>query len=315
VGVLKYNFFLTRGWSRTLLSSRRSPQRYVIHIPTERVANFPMQYKQIQISQLPDEMLRDIRERIRWHSAVMLCQDGDDIKVVPCAGTFCRIENHIGIITAKHVWDNPNPEGDGGITHHKKLKICVGGGAYDLDTEWLSAAFPEATGKKFNAITPDIAFVQIPSRLSSDFEAFNKIFYSIDNSIQKFQNDLYNFDGVWFTFGSPIERLNVVEAESPSVTYVTDIADHYQESEWDYISLNVISEKGKMPENVGGMSGGGIWRAKFSMTKDLKEFSLHAVMFSGVNFYQTNFGKKYQILGHGPMSIYKNLYNLVSGKS
>lgn len=273
----------------------------------------PMQFKKIKISQLPDEILKDIRERIRWHSAVMLCHDGDDVKVVPCSGTLCRIGNHIGIITAKHVWDNPNPEGDRGIKHHKQLKVCVGGGAYDLDTKLLSAVFPESTGKKFNAITPDIAFVIIPSQLYPGFEAFNKIFYSIDNSIKKFQDDLYNFDGVWFTFGSPIERLNVDEAVAPSVTYVTDIADQYQDVEWDYISLNVIAEKGKMPEKVGGMSGGGMWRAKFSMTEDLKEFNLHAVIFAGVNFYQTQFGKQYQILGHGPMSIYNNLYKLVSG--
>ena len=280
---------------------------------TESSTYSHMQFKQIQISQLPDEMLKDIREQIRFHSAAMICHDADDIKVVPCSGTLCRIGNHFGIITARHVWDNPNPEGDRGIKHHKKLKICVGAGAYDLDTKWLSAVLPEATGKKFKAVTPDIAFVQIPSQLSSDFEAFNKIFYSIDNNIQKYQDELYNFDGVWFTFGSPIERLNVEEAEAPSVTYVTDIAEQYREGEWDYISLNVIAEKGKMPENVGGMSGGGMWRAKFSMTEDLKEFNLHAVIFSGVNFYQTHFGKKYQIFGHGTMSIYNNLYNLVSG--
>jgi hypothetical protein len=65
-----------------------------------------------------------------------------------------------------------------------------------------------------------------------------------------------------------------------------------------------------MPENVQGMSGGGMWRAKFSMSEDLKEFRLHAVLFSGVNFYQTDIGKEYQILGHGPISIYKNLYEL-----
>jgi len=274
-----------------------------------------MQYKQIQISHFPDEMLKDIRERIRWHSAAMLCHDGDNIKVVPCSGTLCRIGNHIGIITAKHVWDNPKPNSDRGIKHHKKVKICVGVGAYDLDTKWLSAVFPEATGSKFEAVTPDIAFIQIPSRLSSEFESFNKFFYSIDNNIHKFRDELYNFDGVWFTFGSPEERLNVKEAETPSVTYLTDIADQYREGQWDYISLNVFAEQGKMPEKVDGMSGGGMWRAKFSMTEDLNEFNLHAVIFSGVNFYQTQFGKKYQILGHGPISIYKNLYRMVSGNS
>lgn len=272
-----------------------------------------MEHRAIQISQLPEEMLIDIRERIRFYSAVMLCYDSDDMEVVPCSGTLCKIRNSYGIITARHVWDNPNPQGDPGIKHHKKLKICVGKGAYDVDTKWLSAVFPEATGSKFKAATPDIAFILIPSQISADFESFNKMFYSIDNKIQNFQDELYHFDGVWFTFGTPEERLNVKEAEAPSVTYATELGEQYQEGQWDYISLNIIAEQGKMPENVRGMSGGGMWRAKFSMTEDLTEFNLHAVIFSGVNFYQTEFGKEYQIFGHGPKSIYRNLYNLVTG--
>ena len=272
-----------------------------------------MKHRAIQISQLPEEMLKDIRERIRLYSVAILCYDYNDIEVVPCSGTLCKIRDSYGIITARHVWDNPNPQGDPGIKNHKKLKICVGKGAYDLETKWLSAIFPETTGKKLNASIPDIAFLRIPTGICSKFEAFNKIFYSIDNSIQRFQDELYNLDGVWFTFGNPKERIYVEKAKAASVTYVTDIREKYEESKWDYISLNVVAEEGEMPTNVGGMSGGGMWRAKFSMRENLKEFKLHVVLFSGVNFYQTEFGKEYQILGHGPISIYRNLYNLVNG--
>jgi hypothetical protein len=267
-----------------------------------------------QISQLPEKMLIEIREQIRRYSVAMLCYDSDDIEVVPCSGTLCKIGNNYGIITARHVWDNPNPQGDPGIKNHKKLKICVGKGAYDLDTKWLYPIFPETIGKKLNAAIPDIAFLRMPSEIYSKFEAFNKLFYSIDNSIQRFQDDLYNLDdGVWVTFGNPKERINVEKAEAASTTYVTDLSNNYEEGKWDYISLNVVAEEGEMPTNVAGMSGGGMWRAKFSMRDDLKEFKLHAVLFSGVNFYQTEYGKKYQIIGHGPMSIYRNLYDLVTG--
>jgi len=272
-------------------------------------------YSTIQISQLPEEMLEDIRAQVRLYSVAMLCVDSEDIEAVPCSGTLCKIGNSYGIITARHVWDNPNPQGDRGIKNHKRLKICVGKGAYDLDTTWLSAIFPETTGRKLDAAIPDIAFIRVPPEICSKFEASNKLFYSIDNSIQRFQNELNSLDdGVWFTFGNPKERINFEEAEAASVIYVTDLREKYEEGKWDYISLNVTAEEGEMPTNVGGMSGGGMWRAKFSMREDLKEFNLHAALFSGVNFYQTEFGKEYQILGHGPMSIYKNLYNLVTGR-
>lgn len=273
-----------------------------------------MEQRVIQISQLPEERLKDIRERIRYHSVAMFCYDSDDEIVVPCSGTLCKINDCCGIITARHVWDNSNPKSDPGIKHHRKLKICVGNGAYDIDTKKLSALFPEVTGSKFQATTPDIAFIIIPSEIAAYFESFNKFFYSIDKKIQDFQDELYNTDGVWFTFGNPQERVNFEEAKAASVTYVTDLKEKYEEGKWDYISLNVIAEEGELPTNVVGMSGGGMWRAKFSMSEDFKKFNLHAFIFSGVNFYQTEFGKEYQILGHGPMSIYKSLYNLVTGR-
>jgi hypothetical protein len=277
-----------------------------------------MQYRTIHISQLPEEKLKDIRERIGFHSVAMICYDSDDFKVVPCSGTLCRIGNRFGIITARHVWDNPNPEGDLGIKHHKKLKICLGAGAYDLDTKWLSAISPETTGNKLKAAIPDIALVQIPSELSSSFESVNKFFYSIDHYILRFRDELHNRDDVWFTSGSPKERINIniekAEAQAPSVTYPATLIEKYEEGQWDYVSLDVIAEQGKMPEETAGMSGGGIWRAKLSITEDLKEPEIHAVLLSGVNFYQSQFGKQYQILGHGPISIYGNLYNLVAGR-
>ena len=131
----------------------------------------PTQYHSIQISDLPRETLSEIRENIRLYSVAMLSYDEDESIVIPSSGTLCRVRNNCGIITAKHVWDNPDPKYDPGIKNHRKLKIILGKGAYTLETSWLSATYPDTKGKKFKADIPDIAFVRIPSDLCSTFES------------------------------------------------------------------------------------------------------------------------------------------------
>lgn len=266
------------------------------------------QFRDIQISCLPDQMIKDIREKIRFYSVAMLIHDDEDIDVTPCSGTLCRIGEKCGVITARHVWDDR----DSGIKNHKNLKIVIGKGAYTLETTWLIPIYPEIAGTECNCNVPDIAFLCIPSTLSSTFESYSKLFYPIDRTIEKCRDNLFDHRGLWFTFGSPKELLNTEKKSAASLTYVTDLNKQTENDKWDYVYLNVSAEEGEMPEDVRGMSGGGIWKAVFSMREDLEEFRLHDVLFSGVNFYQTQFGKKYQILGHGPKSIYKSLYKLVN---
>lgn len=265
------------------------------------------QFKEIQISRFPTQMIKEIRERIRLYSVAMLIYDDEDIDVIPCSGSLCRIGEEFGIITARHVWNDR----DSGIKSHKKLKIVLGKGAYTLDSNWLTPVYPAIVGKESNCNVPDIAFLRIPSTLSSTFESYSKLFYPIDRTIEKYRDILFDHRGLWFTFGSPKDRMNTEKKSVASTTYVTDLSKQTENDEWDYVYLNVSAEEGEMPEDVRGMSGGGIWKAVFSMREDLQEFRLHAVLLSGVNFYQTLFGKKYQILGHGPKSIYKNLYEFV----
>lgn len=108
--------------------------------------------------------------------------------------------------------------------------------------------------------------------------------------------------------------MNADEGSVASTTYVTDLEKVVSVEGWDYVYLNVNADDGEMPEDVIGMSGGGIWKAAFSMREDLKEFKLRSVHLSGVNFYQTQIGKRYQIFGHGPRSIYSKLSALVNYK-
>jgi hypothetical protein len=264
--------------------------------------------KQFQIGEIPDAFKKEVNSTIRLYSIIMLILDEDESHAIPCSGTLCKIEQHFGILTARHVWDEPQV----GIKHHKVLKIIVGGGAYSFDVDSLQSIEPPVEGELYDGKVPDITFVKIPSELSSKIEAFEKIFYSIDKRIEDEELDLYGEDGYWTIFGSPVERLNIEQKSASSTIYGTSIPVRYDQKSWDYLELEVLSEEGKMPEIAKGFSGGGIWRTKFAVNSNLKEFCIIDIILSGVNFYQTNIGESYKIVGHGLKSIYENIYGLVA---
>lgn len=265
------------------------------------------EFREIQISKLPHQMIQDIREKIRLYSVAMLIGDDDESDVIPCSGTLCRFGDKNGVLTARHVWDHRVS----GIVNYKRLGIILGKGAYSLEKDWLSPIFPEIEGKESGCDIPDIAFLCVPPNISSVFESYTKLFYPIHTTIEKHKADIFDSRGLWFTFGSPRERMDTEKRSVASTTYVTGLGKTTFHDKWDYLYLNVIADDGEMPEDVSGMSGGGIWKAVFSMREDLKEFGLHSVLLTGVNFYQTEISKSYQILGHGPKSIYVELLNMI----
>ena len=256
--------------------------------------------KKFQISDLPDSMLKEVRRSIRFYSVAMLIYKGEDSKAIPASGTLCRIGQQCGIVTARHVWAE--------IEKHLELKIVIGQGAHTFKVSYLASFGPSILGNKFGCSVPDIIFIKLPSNFCSTFEANRKLFYPLNKSLSKHGNNLYSDEGYWCTFGSPEKRLKRESGQVPSVIYGTSIPQKCEENRWDYLELDVIAEEGEMPQDVRGMSGGGIWRTLFSPI----DFSIYDIIFSGVNFYQTEIGKKYQIIGHGPKSIYKNLLELVN---
>jgi len=260
--------------------------------------------KKFRLDELPDSMIKDINLQIRYHSVIMLICNDDNLKVIPASGTLCKINTKFGIVTARHVWDHP----ESGIEKHSKITIHIKKRTYTIKKEYMSAIFPKIAGKKFGCELPDIAFIRIPDVMSSDLEASNKVFYSLNKPPIDHGIDLLeDLNGYWATFGSPISLLDPSNRKAPSLIYGTSIPTRFHENEWDYLQLKVISETNGMPKNAKGMSGGGIWRTLFSA----HDFSILDVIFSGVNFCQTDRSDEYQIIGHGPKSIYDYLLKLI----
>lgn len=80
-----------------------------------------------------------------------------------------------------------------------------------------------------------------------------------------------------------------------------------------------IDSNSKIPSDLVGMSGGGIWRAKFRINADRTRFWIEDrgrdIILAGVTFWQTPIEGR-QLIAHGPRSIYRALRDIVilSGK-
>ena len=71
-----------------------------------------------------------------------------------------------------------------------------------------------------------------------------------------------------------------------------------------------IEENSDIPKDYSGMSGGGIWRAKFHCDEMKEKFEIDNIIFMGVNFFQTSINRR-KLIGHGSKSIYELLYQHV----
>lgn len=263
-------------------------------------------WRDIPIPHLPPELMRQVHEKIRFHGVTMVCSRADGTEPVCCSGTFAQINDVVGILTARHVWES--------IKRTPTLTLLVGGKPYYLKREILQALSPEYADKlpSFDAARiPDLAFVRLPPLARGPIEAYGKVFYSIDLRRQNPEMKDFNQRGFWILAGSPQALLDANTGMAPSFLYDTSVDKHSVIGDWDYLFVNLnLDQNPEIPKDYHGMSGGGIWRATFSLSADQSVFVIEKpsrdIVLSGVMFYQTG-PEGRQIIGHGPRSLYATL--------
>lgn len=221
-----------------------------------------------------------------------------------------NFKGHKGIITAKHVCDT--------IKKHKKLLIMLGKAPTIVETELLNYIIPPIESKNIQISTdiPDIAFIRLPDKTIGILEATTKSFYAIDKRIDKESIELCKNNIGYFVFiGTPNEWLDVKNQIVPSFAYSTVRKEYFMHDGWDYqvMGLN-LDENKEIPTDFSGVSGGGIWKIKVLVNEEKTEYSVDNfnkdISLVGVSFNQTP-EKGRQIIGHGPESIYRNLYKII----
>lgn len=260
----------------------------------------------VPVPQIPKELTTDVNQHIRRHSVSMVVADEDETLGRPCGGVLCLIEGMAGVLTARHVWDD--------LRRAQKLILMLGPRhPYRIDRTLLHALVPDssATPKFDDARTPDIAFIPLSSKHKASIEARQKVFYSIDRRRGDFAFDVYGDSGFWIAVGNPVEMMRREDRAVRSLSYITDVEKSVEYGQWDYLFVNLNLESNvPIPSNLQGMSGGGLWRARFNINADSKQFTIENptqdILLQGIIFLQTALDGR-QLIAHGPKSIYESL--------
>ena len=284
----------------TDLDGQRTPE-------TERVRRIP-------IPRLPSYLTQLAHYEIRSRSvSLLMTERDDDSSAASCAASLIAVHGKSGLLTARHVWEAARKRPILGVALNDRI--------LRLETAGLYAFAPARDGllEGEKAEVPDLAFVYLHPEHRATIQACGRVFYSIDRRRQSTQFDLFGDDGFYVVVGSPIERIDIVNARIASLTYDTEISRQLQQSGWDYIFVNLnIEGNPEIPNDYKGVSGGGLWRVKFLASPDLKNFWIEDpardIILVGVNFYQTDIPGR-QLIAHGPKSIYERLYMELSSAS
>jgi len=232
----------------------------------------------------------------------------------PCSGVLCVIDGLAGILTARHVWER--------LSAAHKLVIMLGPKQpYRIETELLSSYAPLGinVGDMPSVRRPDIAFIPIPGDAKMSIEARNKAFYFVEKPSRESDLDLYGDTGFWLVIGTPVEMMKRPARSVSSLSYTTDVESVTEQDGWDYLYVNLnLQDNHQLPANLEGMSGGGVWRVRFtvSISNKPRQFYIDPqkdVLLQGVTFLQTKLDGR-QLIAHGPKSIYERLPKFIKSQ-
>lgn len=268
-----------------------------------------MRVHAIRVPDIPESVIDSAFARISASAIAMAVVRRPSGPTITCAGTLVVLNGINGILTARHVCEQI----DGGY----EFVIAIGSHTLEVSTKYLELKSIPGTRtlRALDGKVPDIAFVKLPLNVVSTIKAHGKVFYSIDRRVKSRGFGLFDRKGVWFVVGSPAVLAKGNPRAIPWFGYATQLSHISVQNPWDfaYVRMNWESNS-HIPKDYGGMSGGGLWRAR--IVGDIRESRFwiddptRDVVLSGVVFAQTRLSGR-QLVAHGPRSIYRQLPRLV----
>ena len=274
----------------------------------------PPERELVPIPNLPASLTAQANAHVRQFCVSMVVVDDLEVDGSPCAGVLCTINGLAGILTALHVWER--------LARAKTLVLMLGAkDPYRIERKLLHAVAPtQARAPQLcDAKVPDIAFIPLPQQNKAYIETKRKVFYSVDRRRNDQSFDLFGDDGFWIAVGTPAAMMRREAQTVGSLSYATGVERTVEHAGWDYLYVNLNLESNvPIPDDLAGMSGGGVWRVRFSAAGEPRVFTIlnpsRDILLQGITFLQTALGGR-QLIAHGPKSVYQRMPAIVEGPS
>ena len=103
-----------------------------------------------------------------------------------------------------------------------------------------------------------------------------------------------------------------IEGHVHGEAFFSVVQDTHEHNGFDYLDLGADLRSPGVPSSFGGVSGGGLWEIKLTMSGDTKEIHWDGKRyFRGVAYWQSDGSTNRRVIRcHGSKSIYEKLWKL-----
>ena len=266
----------------------------------------------IQIGDIPQVVLDDVILSLKNYLIalyVLLPEKPQPRLRLIGSGTLVEIKGTHYILTAAHVW------------HETKGAEQIGLVLTDHQSSFMvprdSICAKELWNGKTSEWGPDIALLKLATPVIPTITA-HKSFLNLARQKEALascppatENGLWAVTGMVGEFSEiqthPEKR--TIESNVHGRAFFSSVQQVHQRGEYDYFDLGANLQLPDVPSSFGGVSGGGLWEVKLSMTKSEKLTWDEKRYFRGVAFWQSEVSDGHRMIRcHGPKSIFEKAW-------
>jgi hypothetical protein len=225
------------------------------------------------------------------------------------SGTLVEIEGTHYILTAAHVWhETRGAEKIGLVLTENQSSFMIPRDSICAEELWNG---------QISEWGPDIALLRLATAFVPTITA-HKSFLNLARQKESLAScPPVTENGLWAVTGMVGEfsefqahpQAKIIEGHVHGSAFITSVQQAHQRGEYDYFDLGANLQLPGAPSSFGGVSGGGLWEVKLSMTKS-KEISWNEKRyFRGVAFWQSEVSDDHRMIRcHGPKSIFEKAW-------
>ena len=266
---------------------------------------------EIKMKDIPQSFMDAVRNGLKNYLVPMLgFSEADPVPLG--SGTYVRIGDRYGILTAAHVWN--------AASSYQKIFIILtdrSPTAFSISPRHISPKL--IWGGKENEWGPDLAFLELAPNDVATLKGSKSFLNLAKQKAGLLEKPPNTEKGLWAVTGlvaefSTIEhkleeKINTAKANCQA--FFSTIHDTHIRGEFDFFEAGANLGLEGVPKSFGGVSGGGLWQIDISQKKATGEIYWDEKLYlRGVAYWeeeQPTAGLK-AIRLHGPKSLYETAW-------
>jgi len=259
----------------------------------------------ILLSEIPQDVLAEVRERLWTYTASVFAVDGA-LPLYRGTATCVAASGKAYLLTAAHVWRELGGERFALSLEADRLLIPIH--KDHVEPTVLGPTGPPEWG-------PDLALIKLPDIVAVDIRQV-KAFYNLDKRRPKPGEQARYDKGLWAVIGAPAEQSTFGETEAllKISVFASVVVSARQRAGFDYVDLGFYHQgRPDLPQSYGGVSGSGLWQAPLTRSVSGAISWTGEARLEGVAFYQKFTEEEEGVIRcHGRTSVYEQALRRVA---